>query len=955
MGSYKNQITIYTGVASGIRLMKKVLVSVCFMITTFCNASPHQQVQIRLQNLKLENLNNPVGIDILNPRFSWQIQSELQNVNQTAYQIMVADSPEKLKSGNSLTWNSGRVESDNSIHIEYAGILLQSQTDYYWKVKVWTNKGEATSGEATWSMAFTNTNEWKATWIGLDSLTNAEDSIVNQTRLAARYLRKEFLLSNAIKRARLYISGLGLYECFINGQKVGTDVLAPALTDYSKRVNYNVYDVSELLKKNNNTIGVTLGNGYFVPVRVPTYEALRKKIGAFRNFGFPKLLMQLEVEYVNGKKITIVSDESWKITARGPVIANNAYDGEIYNANYELKGWNKNGFKDTGWINARKVAAPSGKIIAQRNPNLSIMEELKPVSIKEVKPYCYVLDMGQNMAGRLAIKLKGRMNHPITLRFAETTFADGNISVANLRTAKAECIYIPSKDGEFSWEPGFTNYGFRFVEITGLHYMPEINDFTGKVIYDKMETIGSFECSNKVLNQIYKNAYWGIRGNYHSGPTDCPQRDERLNWLGDRSIECYGESFIFDNHLLYTKWLHDIEDEQLESGCISDMAPRYWNFDYNTQKETYGSDNVTWSATYFFVANMLYEQFGDTRPIKLHYESMKRWIDYTTKKYLKDGILIKDQYGDWCVPPESQELIHSRDPNRKTDGAILSTTYFYRVLQLMANFSEIAGRPDDKHHFSEMAENIKIAYNEKYFNRETAKYGNNTVTANIVSLMQGLVPKGYETRLLQNIAHTIERENAGHISTGLIGTQFLMRGLSAYGKEDIAYKIATNTTYPSWGYMVKNGATTIWELWNGNTADPEMNSHNHVMLLGDLMIWYYEHLAGIKTDKKENAFKKVIMSPIFYDSLSYVKAFHDSPYGKIKSEWHKTETALSWDIAVPCNSSARLEIPASSINQITINGNKIDSIEGCVIKEITGNTIILDIASGNYRILVKRI
>jgi alpha-L-rhamnosidase len=453
MRSYKNQLAI-TGAVTGLgaaiamqlslegvklalrdqnsemlqqlfRIMRKVFVSICFMVTTFCNASNNQQAQIQLKNLKLENLNNPIGIDILKPRFKWQIQSDLQNINQIAYQIMVADSPEKLKSKTELTWNSGRVESDKSINIEYAGILLQSQTDYYWKVKIWTNKGEATSSIATWSMAFTNTDEWKASWIGLDSLTNVGDSIVNQTRLAARYLRKEFILPNSIKRARLYITGLGLYECFINGQKVGADVLAPALTDYLKRVNYNVYDVSDLLKKNNNTIGVILGNGYFVPVRVPTYEALRKKIGAFRNFGFPKLLMQLEIEYVNGEKTTIVSDESWKITAHGPVIANNAYDGEVYNANYELKGWDKNGFEDAKWINARKVAAPAGKVIAQRNPNLRIMEELNPISIKEVKPNCYVLDMGQNMVGWLAIKLKGVLNHPITLRFAESPHGKG--------------------------------------------------------------------------------------------------------------------------------------------------------------------------------------------------------------------------------------------------------------------------------------------------------------------------------------------------------------------------------------------------------------------------------------------------------------------------------------------------------------------------------------------------
>lgn len=930
--------------------MKKNSIAICLLLLFLECASFDNENQIYVNNLLVEDLRNPVGIDIPKPRFSWQITSSLQNITQTAYQVMVADSPEKLNSETGLIWNSQKVESSNSKYLEYGGVNLLSQKDYYWKVKVWTNKGESTSEIATWSMSITKAEEWKATWIGLDSLTNAGDSLLNETRLAARYLRKEFSVEKSVKRARLYITGLGLYECYINGQKVGNDVLKPTLTDYLKRVNYNVYDVKDLLDKKNNTIGVILGNGRFVPVRVPTYEVLQKKIGPFRNFGFPKLLMQLEIEYNNGEKSTIVSDESWKITTSGPIVANNEFDGEEYNANFELNGWDKNGYHDSGWMNARKVSAPAGKLIAQRNPNVIIMEEVKPVSIKEVKPGCYVLDMGQNLVGRLAVKLKGVKDHKIKLKFAETTFADGSINVANLRTARAECIYTPSKNGEFSYEPCFTYYGFRYVEITGLDYQPAINDFIGKVMYDEMETTGSFECSNQILNQIYKNAYWGIRGNYRSGPTDCPQRDERLHWLGDRSNACIGESFLFDNHLVYAKWLQDIEDEQLESGCLSNIAPMYWSFDYSQYKETYFADNVTWPSTYIFVSDMLYEQYGDSRPIKQHYGSMVKWIDYMTSRYLKDGIIEKDAFGDWCVPPESQELIHSKDPNRKTDGAILSTTFFYRITLLMAKFAGICDNPIDKQHFLDKANKIKTAYNEKFLNRETAQYGNNTATANLVSLMQGLVPEGYETKVIQNIADKIEKENGGHICTGLIGTQFLMRGLSTYGKEELAYRIATNITYPSWGYMVKNGATTIWELWNGNTADPEMNSHNHVMLLGDLLIWYNESLAGIKSDNTDVGFKKVIMAPVFYKDLSYVNASHKSPYGMIKSEWHRSGNAILWNISIPCNSSAIVKIPSQSTKKITVNGTRIEQAKDLKVIKYENNLLTLEIGSGSYAI-----
>lgn len=917
-------------------ITKNHFLFLAFLIT----ACSDQNSRIGVANATLNNLNNPIGIDIQNPRFSWQITSSLNNISQTAYQILVADSPEKLERGKDLIWNSTKVESDKSIQVEYSGRELKSQSDYYWKVTVWTNKGKAVSGTASWSTAFMKSDEWKGTWIGLDSLTHG-DSLGNQTRLSARYLRKEFEVSQAIKKARLYISGLGLYECFINGKKVGSDVLAPSYTDYSTRVNYNVYDVGAVLLKGGNTIGVTLGNGRFVPIQ--TWR--------FRNYGFPKLLMKLDIEYSNGGRVSVVSDESWKLSTSGPIVSNNEYDGEEYNANLELGRWTESGYDDTGWMSARTVDAPAGKLESQPNPNITVMEEIKPVAIREVNPGRYVLDMGQNMVGWLKVSLNGVKNQPVTLRFSERISDDGNINTANLRAAKAQGIYTPSTDGPFSWEPAFAYYGFRFVEITGLGYQPALSDFIGKVVYDKMETIGNFESSNRILNQIFKNAYWGIRGNYRNGPTDCPQRDEKLFWLGDRSMNCFGESFIFDNHLLYAKWVQDIEDSQLLNGCLPDIAP--FHSDYSVKQETFGSDNVTWPSTYIFACNMLYEQFGDARPAVLHYESMVQWIKYMTDRYLKDNILIKDQYGDWCVPPESPEIILTNDPNRKTDGAILSTTYMYRILHIMAKFSVLSGHLADQEGFLSMAEKIKKAYNDKFFNRETARYGNNTVTANILSLALGLVPEGMEPRVMQNISEKILIENSGHIATGVVGTQYLMRGLTSFNHADLAYRIATNTTFPSWGYMAENGATTIWELWNGNTADPGMNSHNHVMLLGDLIIWLFEDLAGIETGLENTGFKEIMMKPVFVSGLDYVKAFHDSPYGKIRSEWRKTNGGISWNITIPCNSSAIVQVPAPSKEQVTVNGEKIDAVEGCQVMGEKNNKITIKLGSGIYTVVVS--
>jgi len=567
------------------------------------------------------------------------------------------------------------------------------------------------------------------------------------------------------------------------------------------------------------------------------------------------------------------------------------------------------------------------------------MHMLKPISVKEIEKGKYVVDMGQNMVGWLAVKLKGTKGKPINLHYAETINADGTIYTANLRGSRNTDIYTPSCDSVFSWEPRFVYHGFRYVEITGIDYLPSIADFLGKVNYDSMPDIGTFVTSDSTINQIYRNACWGIMGNYRSMPTDCPQRDERMGWLGDRATGCFGESFIFGNQLLYSKWIQDIHDSQKETGSLPDVAPAYWQF---------YSDNITWPGTYIHVANMLYEQFGDDRPIRLHYDSMKKWVEYMQEKYMKDNIMTKDQYGDWCMPPENLTIIFSKDPARITDGEILSTSFYYRILNIMAKYAEITGNQKDHDDFLELADQVKDAYNAKFFQQEKAQYGNNTVTANIISLAQGLVPARYEQKVFENLTVRIEQEFNSHVSVGLIGIQFLMRGLTAYGRPDLAYRIATNRTYPSWGYMIDNGATTIWELWNGNTADPAMNSGNHVMLLGDLLTYYYENLAGIKSDPTEVGFKKITMNPVFPEGLDFVKASHESPYGLIKSEWQKDGRNLNWKIAIPANSSAIVSIPAEYMSHILVNGKALIKCKDISVASQIQGKVNVNILSGEY-------
>ena len=904
--------------------MKNIYIVIGLMLTLLMAGC--RQAQIQVVSPKVEMQENPLGVATAHPRFSWQILSKVPDVIQQSYRIQVALSEEDLKKEENLIWDSGVVESDLSVLIPYAGEALLSRQPYFWRVKAVTNRGETPWSDIQhWSMALLNDAEWQAQWIGEDSLSNPGETAEGNTRLAARYLRKPFTAGKKVERAMLYISGLGSYEAYLNGQRVSEDVFAPTVSWYPERVYYNVYDVTPLVKSNGNLLAVKLGNGRYFGMRQSETQV----------FGLPRLLAQLELEYGDGTSDIIVSDESWKVTSKGPIIANNEYDGEEYDARLEMKGWNTVGFDDSNWKPVDIMEDPGGTLNAQPNPNIRVMEEISPIHMTRLADGRLILDMGQNMVGWLKVtNLKGKKDQPVTFRFAELLNPDSTLYLANLRGAKVTDQYIPAEDGLFSWEPSFVYHGFRFVEVTGLEEQPDLSAFTGRVIYDRMETTGQFETSNEIINQTFKNAYWGIRGNYRGMPTDCPQRDERQGWLGDRATGCFGEAFVFDNALLYGKWAQDIEDSQSPEGSVSVVSPRYWTI-YN--------DDVTWPAAWFYAVNMLYHQYGDSEPIQKHYASMKRYLERIQEVSMQDYILTKDTYGDWCMPPERQDLIHSQDPARKTAGPVLSTTMYYSLLNLMIEFAEMTGHPDDIPGYRELAGKIRDAYNATYFKADSALYDNNTVTANILSLQLGLVPEGYEERVFENIVQKTERDFGGHVSTGVLGIQQLMRGLTRNGNVDLAYKIATNTTYPSWGYMIEKGATTIWELWNGDTADPAMNSGNHVMLLGDLIIWYYEDLAGIKNYPGSVAYKKLLMEPKFPKGLSHVKASYKSVYGDIQSEWHRDGDALSWDITIPANTSAIVRLPREL--QITApQGEGVRSVTQ------TDTGIEIELGSGSYHI-----
>ena len=888
--------------------------------------------QVSLQNTTCEMLTNPLGIDVQKPRFAWHIISKERNVMQTAYQVLVSSSIEKLNANEGDLWDSEKVNSAESIHVNYTGKELKSRLKAYWKVKVWTTAGPSEwSTNNYFSMGLLYYKDWPKGWIGFERAF-PWDNIKTDSRLSARYFRKEFQSTKTVKSATASIIGLGLYELYINGKKVGEDVLSPSPTDYTKNVKYNTYDVTSYIKSGKNAVGTVLGNGRFFAMRQ------NEKPYKIKTFGFPKMLMNINIVYTDGTTANVDTDDSWKGTADGPIRTNNEYDGEEYDATKEVSGWNNIGFDDSKWAKAEFVQEPTGVIEAQMNENMRVMNTLKPVSIKKLSGDKYILDMGQNMVGWLQIKVKGSKGKQIKLRFAESLQDNGELFTANLRNAKCTDLYTLKGGEQETWEPTFAYRGFRYVELSGYTYQPSVNDFVGKMIYDNIKTVGTFETSDALTNQIFKNAWWGIAGNYKGIPIDCPQRNERMPWLGDRGAVAYGESFVFDNGRFYTKWLQDIRNSQKEDGAIPDVAPAFWR---------YYSDNMTWPGAMLLVTEMVYKQTGDISAVRDNYPAMKKWLAYMQSRYMQDYILTKDSYGDWCMPPITIEFGRGKSADKKYPSALISTAYYYHFTQLMIQFGQAIGNEEDVKNYQALGNKIKEAFNQKYYN-DKGYYASNALTDNIIPLYFGMVPKDKVEEVFKNITYTVEVTNKGHLSNGLVGIQWLMRCLNDYGRPDLAYTVATQKTYPSWGYMVDNGATTIWELWNGNTADPKMNSQNHVMMLGDLLIWYYENLAGIKAAAP--GFKKIIMKPDMIEGLDSVDASYQTNYGAIKSNWKKSANTFSWKISIPANTTAKIYLPAKDQKAVSEANNNIKKLKFITMEN---QRAVYEIGSGDYSFLVN--
>lgn len=1050
--------------------------SVLLVLLPLCLAAQ----SVRPAQLRCEYRVNPAGIDTAQPRLSWVLSAadpKARGLHQSAYRVLVASSEAGLAANRGDLWDSGRVASDQSIHVAYAGKPLAPGARAFWKVATWSGaSAPAWSEAASWSMGI---GTWAGKWIGRDETSLYKDpgsiyqslakarwiwaasddagkrtfsakfsvptgrriakaivmgaaegncdvslngakvghggsvripdpldatsqvrtgentiaitaskrpnakaagllamvkveftsgepllvtsgadwqvdgaavrdlgaygmepwgdiGFIEERALPARMLRKEFAADQKVKHATASVSGLGLYEMYLNGAKVGDQVLSPGLTDYTKRALYVTFDVTKQVAQGRNAIGLVLGNG--------RYWAPREKVPTrMLSYGYPKAILQLDLEFEDGSRSSVVTDETWKLTTAGPIRSNNEYDGERYDARQEMAGWSRAGFNDAKWEAARPVEPPAGALTAQMAEPLRVTETLKPKSVKELRPGVFIFDMGQNMVGWCRLHVAGPKGTQVRLRHAETLRPDGGLYVDNLRSARATDLYVLKGQGAEVWEPRFTYHGFRYVEVSGYPGKPTLAAIDGRVVHDDMPSIADFVTSNDLLNRIHKNIYWGIRGNYRSIPTDCPQRDERQGWLGDRSQVSRSESYMFDVAAFYSKWETDLADSQRATGSIPDVSPTFWPM-YN--------DNLTWPSTFLYVPGMLYDQYGDLRVIERNYAAMKKWIDYVGA-FAKDDLMPRDTYGDWCVPPESPELIHSKDPARKTAPLLIGTSYYYGLLNVMAHYAQLLHKDEDASAFVSRAGAVKVAFQKKFYDDGKGFYDNGTQTATILPLAFGITPEADRARVFQNLISRIENESKGHVGTGLVGAQWLMRTLSENGRADVALQIASQKTYPGLGYMVEQGATTIWELWNGNTADPGMNSGNHVMQVGDMAVWMYEYLAGIRTDPTQPGFKHTIVRPYTVAGLDFVKASHQTMYGKVAASWKRAAGSVQLDVTVPPNTTATVYVPAKDAAAVTEGGRPAAQAKGVKFVRNDAGAAVYEVESGSYSFAAK--
>lgn len=839
---------------------------------------------ISVYDLSCEHKLNPVGIDARQPRLSWKLNSSLKNTMQSAYQIRVGKTP---NSGN--VWETGKVTSGQSVLVPYAGAALQPQTRYYWQVKVWDNHNNASawSSPAFFETGIAGASAWKAQWI-----EPVQDTV---KRISAPMVRKEFNTSKKITSARAYVTSHGLYELYLNGKKIGDQLLTPGWTSYNNRLQYQVYDVTGMLQKGKNAVGAILGDGWY-----------RGTIGWVSKWGvYGKklaLLAELVINYSDGTQETIGTDASWKGTQDGPIVLNGIYDGEQYDARKEIANWSLPSFNDSNWQPVTAASYDKANLIATETVPLHRIMEIKPVKIFRTPKGTLVADMGQNMVGWLRIKVKGNTGDSVVVRHAEVLDKYGEFYTKNLRAASASLKYFLKGNTEEVYEPRFTFMGFRYAAFDSYPGELKPEDITGIVVHSDMTPAGSFECSDSLINQLQHNIQWGQRGNFLDVPTDCPQRDERLGWTGDAQAFCRTAAFNMNVAPFFTKWLKDLSVDQFKDGAVPVVIPNVLG---NNGRTSAGWGDVSTIAPW-----TMYQVYGDKQFLENQYPSMKAYVDYI-RKQSGDSMIWKNgsMYGDWLFYKPSMN--DHTAPDGYTNPDMIATAFYAYSAKLVAQAAAVLGKQQDAGFYKELYEKVKAAFVKNYITPEGRVFSDSQ-TGYVLALMFELMPDNLQASATQFLVDDIRRRR-NHLSTGFLGTPYLCHVLSQHGQTGVGYDLLLQKTFPSWLYPVKMGATTIWERWDGQKTDSTfqdegMNSFNHYAY-GAIGDWMYRVVAGIEIG--EPGYKHIIIQPHPDKRLAYAKASYESVYGKITSGWEIKGDSTVVNVTIPANTTATIILPGA--------------------------------------------
>ncbi len=891
-------------------LFFQVIVLLSFGQTTITKAFTDNQV-------------NPLGIGSLQPRFTWLINSEKRNTKQVAYQIQV-NGPK------TMVWNSGKVNTDQSVFIDYQGLPLVSNTKYSWKVKVWTNDNQvsAWSAENSFQTSLLSKQDWKAKWItpGFEETPERPSPI----------FRKEFLSNKKVANATAYITAHGLYEAQINGQRVGDAYLTPGWTSYKTRLQFQAYDITSMIKSGANAIGVSLGSGWYRGII--GFENNKNSYGKE-----VALLLQIHIKYTDGTESIVATDETWKSSV-GSIAYSEIYNGETIDARLEQTGWTTAGFNDKSWYPVKLENFGYSNLISTQNELVKKQERIKPLKIFTTPKGEKVIDFGQNLSGWVVMKVKGQKGDKITLSHAEVLDKYGNFYTANLRAAKAQDTYILSGNGEEVFEPHFTWQGFRYLKVEGYPGELKSENFEADVLNSNMAVTGNYSSSNSMVNQLQHNILWGQKGNFIDVPTDCPQRDERLGWTGDAQVFSRTASFNMNVHNFFIKWLQDVQADQVE-GKVPFVVPNILGA---------GATNSSgWSDVATIIPWNIYLAYGDKKVLVDQYNSMVNYVESIGKVANNHLWNSGWHFGDWLFfrPADDND-----GQSAVTDKGLIATAFYAHSTQLLINTAKVLGKQEDEKKYMVLLQNIKSAFLKEYVT-PNGRLLSSTQTAYVLALNFDLLPEEFRqstaARLVENI------KNYGmHLTTGFLGTPHLCNVLTRFGYSDIAYKLLLQPTYPSWLYPVKMGATTIWERWDGQKTDSTfqsvgMNSFNHYSY-GAIGDWMYRQMVGLDTYEDGVGYKHIKIQPHLGGGFTQANASLLTYYGTVSSGWKIEADKIMMDVEIPVNTTATVFIPSSNKENVYENGSPLTALKDIQIGTVKEGYVQVELGSGTYRFEIKK-